>query len=140
MNGIVSFRLCTLDDEALLKAVDLAVDEMYQTGKIPSRRIPARPNKDFDLLIGELIVRFKEKVIDKGRVRDISLLELINEDSGALSVRLYNALICLRNERNKRDLGDMSIRDIQKKDLVQFRNIGKKTWGEFEDFRSLILK
>lgn len=60
MNAITKFRLCTLTDEELLDAVDAATDRMYQTGKIPDRQIPARPDADFDLLIGELICRFIE--------------------------------------------------------------------------------
>lgn len=54
MNAICSFRKCTLSDEELIAAVDRACDEMYQTGRIQDRQIPARPNKDFDLLVGEL--------------------------------------------------------------------------------------
>lgn len=63
MNGIVGFRLCTLSDEALVKKVDQMCDKMYKTGKIPYRHIPAQPDHDFDLLIGELIYRFHEQVI-----------------------------------------------------------------------------
>ena len=63
MNGIVSFRLCTLSDEELIEKVDQGTDEMYKTGKIPARHIPARPDQDYDLLVGELILRFKEKII-----------------------------------------------------------------------------
>lgn len=63
MNGIVSFRLCTLTDEELVKKVDELTDKIYQDGKIPSRHIPAQPNNDYDLLVGELCVRFN-KLID----------------------------------------------------------------------------
>jgi len=62
MNSIASFRLCTLTDKELLKKVDCLCDEMYTTGKIPSRHIPARPDEDFDLLLGELLVRYNEKI------------------------------------------------------------------------------
>ena len=61
MNTIASFRLCKLSDEELVKRVDKACDKMYQTGKIPDRHIPARPDDDFDLLLGELIQRFMDK-------------------------------------------------------------------------------
>lgn len=44
----------------LIKKVDEMTDEMYQTGKILYRHIPARPNGDYDLLVGELLIRFKE--------------------------------------------------------------------------------
>lgn len=60
MNAITKFRLCTLTDDELLGAVDRATDQMYQTGKIPDRQIPARPDADFDLIVGELICRFIE--------------------------------------------------------------------------------
>lgn len=35
---------------------------MYQDGKVPVREIPARPNEDYDSLVGELILRFTEFV------------------------------------------------------------------------------
>jgi len=62
MNSIVSFRKCTLTDEELIEAVDTATDNMYIKGKIPSRNVPAEPNNDYDLLVGELLVRFKESL------------------------------------------------------------------------------
>ncbi len=60
MNGLVSFRLCNLTNEELIKKVDKQLDNIFIEGKIPSRHIPARPNDDFDLLVGELIMRFGE--------------------------------------------------------------------------------
>lgn len=60
MNTIATFRKCTLTNEELLRTVDQGTDEIYKTGKIPTRNIPARPNEDYDLLVGELILRFKE--------------------------------------------------------------------------------
>lgn len=62
MNALASFRKCTLTDEELLQAVDNGCDEMYRTGKIPTRHIPSRPNEDFDLLLGELLIRFDERL------------------------------------------------------------------------------
>ena len=62
MNGLVSFRLCKLSNEELIEKVDKTLDEMYQTNKIPLRHIPARPDSDFDLLVGEMIMRFGEMV------------------------------------------------------------------------------
>jgi len=62
MNAIVSFRLCTLSDEELISKINSKTDQMYEGGKIPSRNIPARPDDDYDLLIGELLIRFKEKL------------------------------------------------------------------------------
>lgn len=64
MNAIAKFRKCTLSDDELLKRVDSKVDEMYKKGKIPERHIPARPDDDFDLLVGELIIRYNEKLKD----------------------------------------------------------------------------
>jgi len=60
MNGIVSFRLCTLTDEQLIEKIDEVTDNMFREQKVPARHIPARPNEDYDLLIGELILRFGE--------------------------------------------------------------------------------
>lgn len=67
MNAIVGFKLCTLSDEDLIEAVDKATDKMYsEPYRVPCRSIPAKPNEDYDLLIGELLVRFKNAVIDSG--------------------------------------------------------------------------
>ena len=61
MNAIVSFRKCTLSNGELLKEVDSQTDKMYsEYGRIPDRQIPARPNKDYDMVVGELIMRFVE--------------------------------------------------------------------------------
>ncbi len=60
MNAIVQFRKCTLSNEDLIKKVDQMTDEVYKTGIIPSRHIPARPDNDYDLLVGELLLRFNE--------------------------------------------------------------------------------
>jgi len=65
MNSIASFRLNTLTDEELLEKIDSLTDEMFQNQKVPLRHIPARPNEDYDLLIGELLIRFKEKIDKK---------------------------------------------------------------------------
>lgn len=62
MNAICHFRKCTLTNEELLAKVDLAIDQLYQTGTIPSRHIPALPDSDFDLLVGELMLRFHDIV------------------------------------------------------------------------------
>jgi predicted transcriptional regulator len=62
MNQIVSFNLCTITDMELLKKVDEMTDNMYETREIPSRHVPARPNDDYDLLVGELVKRFYELI------------------------------------------------------------------------------
>jgi len=65
MNTIATFRKCTLTDSDLLKKIDKLTDNIYQTYSIPCRNSPARPNEDFDLLIGELIIRFQELIANK---------------------------------------------------------------------------
>jgi uncharacterized protein (UPF0147 family) len=68
MNIIVSFRLCKLTDEELINRVDKLTDGIYKDGKIPPRHIPAEPDNDFDLLVGELLVRFKERISNDNSV------------------------------------------------------------------------
>lgn len=63
MNAIVSFNLCTLTDEELVLKVDAMTDKMFATRQIPYMHVPARPDEDYDLLIGELIKRFYERII-----------------------------------------------------------------------------
>jgi hypothetical protein len=60
MNGIVSFRLLKLDTPALLEKVDAMTDEMFKEQKVPARHIPARPDADYDLLVGELVKRMQD--------------------------------------------------------------------------------
>lgn len=64
MNTIATFRKCILTDDELIRAVDKATDEIFKNGQIPSRNIPARPNEDYDLLVGELIIRYQEKFLN----------------------------------------------------------------------------
>jgi hypothetical protein len=68
MNQIVNFRLCKLGDDELLEKVDKLTDTMYQTGKIPDRQIPARPDGDYDLLVGELIKRYQDILKNERKV------------------------------------------------------------------------
>lgn len=60
MNSIVNFKMCTLSDKELIEKVDKMTDEIFKTGKLPNMHIPARPNEDYDLLVGELIRRYSE--------------------------------------------------------------------------------
>jgi hypothetical protein len=60
MNAITSFRLCKLSSHELIEKLDKQTDEMFQTQQVPTRHIPARPDADYDLLVGELILRFGE--------------------------------------------------------------------------------
>ena len=57
MNAIVSFRLCTLSDRELAERVDTMTDEMYKNSKLHPRHIPARPDQDYDLLVGEIMCK-----------------------------------------------------------------------------------
>lgn len=71
MNSLVGFNLCTLTDIELAIRVDEQTDKMYKTGEIPSRNIPAKPDEDYDLLVGELVKRFRSKVeTENKQVRD----------------------------------------------------------------------
>lgn len=59
MNQICNFRKCTLTDTELIDKVDKITDGMYtEKIEVPTRHIPARPDDDYDLLIGELLLRF----------------------------------------------------------------------------------
>jgi|GEM_PF-2708606 len=69
MNAIVKFGLCTLSDHELLRKVDQMTDNIYKTGKIPMRHIPARPNDDYDLLVGELVSRYVEMLNKEQKVQ-----------------------------------------------------------------------
>ena len=60
MNALASFRLCKLHSLELIDKLDNQTDEMFKTQQIPTRHIPTRPDSDYDLLVGELILRFKE--------------------------------------------------------------------------------
>lgn len=62
MNALVDFRLCTLSDEELLRKVDQLTDLMYRNNQIHPCHIPARPNEDYDLLVGELVKRFYDRI------------------------------------------------------------------------------
>ena len=57
--GLIQFRKCTLTDKELAGAVAEGLAKMYTPPvEVPSRNIPARPDQDFDLLVGELVFRF----------------------------------------------------------------------------------
>jgi hypothetical protein len=62
MNAITKFRLCTLSNEELLAKVDEMTDWMFETQEVPTRQIPANVDGDYDLLIGEMVLRFSELV------------------------------------------------------------------------------
>src|SRR5690554_4706077 len=95
MNGVATFRLCKLSNNDLIKKVDSGTDEMFKTGKIPTRNIPARPDQDYDLLVGEMIYRFDEQ---SARIRELEevvegmLFEVKRTISPELREKAENAL------------------------------------------------
>ena len=75
MNSISNFRLCTLTDVELLQEIDRQTDKMFTEQKVPVRHIPAEPNKDYDLLIGELLIRNTEKIKALQELLDLKQLK-----------------------------------------------------------------
>lgn len=75
MNAIAKFRKCTLSNEQLCQKVDELTDNFYKTGdnRVLERYIPARPNDDYDLLVGELILRFYDTFKDQQVVQVVCM-------------------------------------------------------------------
>ena len=72
--GLVQFRKCTIADRDLAEAVVKGMNEMYTDPvSVPTRQIPARPNEDFDLITGELIVRYLEKTELLKQIRSLDI-------------------------------------------------------------------
>jgi hypothetical protein len=73
MNKIVYFRKCTLSDKELIAKVDKKTDELFRNEtdreRVLTRHIPAQVNEDYDLLVGELIIRFNELVDNNSRAQ-----------------------------------------------------------------------
>ncbi len=69
----------TLSDEELLKKVDKMTDKIYAVNdsvRLPShiyRHIPARPNEDYDLLVGRLIRKFQQLQKEKDKLKKAGL-------------------------------------------------------------------
>ena len=103
MNQIASFRLCTLSNDELLKKVDSLTDEMYKNGKIHTRHIPARHDSDYDLLIGELILRFSESQSELQSLRD-RVREL--EECAVLCQPPVSGSVCYKECSNTQPSGD----------------------------------
>ncbi len=78
--GIIQFRKCSLTDEQLAEAAAAWLARIYTPPiQVPTRHIPARPDEDFDLIIGELIYRFHSRTpnsfllrFDAERLQDVS--------------------------------------------------------------------
>ncbi len=60
MNAIAKFRLTKLTDDELLLKVDQLTDNLFKNQEVPTINIPAQPDNDYDLLVGELILRFMD--------------------------------------------------------------------------------
>lgn len=72
--GLIQFRKCTLTDKPLAEAVAAGLNKMYsEPVAVPSRHIPARPDEDFDLLVGEIVVRFLEKTEVLKQIRHLDI-------------------------------------------------------------------
>lgn len=72
--GLIQFRKCTLTDKPLAEAVAAGLIQMYKEPvSVPTRHIPARPDEDFDLLVGEMVVRFLEKTEVLKQIRHLDI-------------------------------------------------------------------
>lgn len=88
MNALTYFRLCKLSSHELIEKLDKQTDEMFQTQQVPTRHIPARPDADYDLLVGELIMRFGELEAFINSV-EADLSDMMNNDGiGVKAVNL----------------------------------------------------
>ena len=88
MNAITSFRLCKLSTHDLVAKIDKQTDNIFKNQEIPTRHIPARPDADYDLLIGELILRFGELEAFINSV-EADLSDMMNNDGiGVKAVNL----------------------------------------------------
>lgn len=80
MNGVATFRKCSLSNDELIKRADGMIDSLYNENadrhKILSRHIPARPDEDFDLVLGEVLLRLR----DAGSVKKLQDLMDWNHD------------------------------------------------------------
>ena len=76
------FRKCTLNDKTLTEAVASELFKMYTPPvAVPSRRIPAQPDEDFDLIVGEMVVRFIEKSDILKRIKQIDIQHKLDHGS-----------------------------------------------------------
>ncbi len=88
MNAIASFRLCKLSTQDLIAKIDEQTDNMFKNQEVPVRHIPARPDADYDLLIGEMILRFGEMEAFINSV-EADLSDMMNNDGiGVKAVNL----------------------------------------------------
>ena len=94
MNGIATFRLCTLKHKELIKKIDKSTDNMFVSGKLPNRFIPARPNEDYDLIVGEMIYRFDEmlNMLDFANKELSDLYQTFGTSTAATSLKIAEFL------------------------------------------------
>lgn len=104
MNNLVSFRLCSLSDEELIQKLDEQTDKMFKEQKVPSSNIPARPNDDYDLLVGELILRFSDLIKQKPRKSPVKM------ENSKLLKEIENTINGLRVIRIRRVWNSLEIR------------------------------
>jgi len=64
--ALCNFGLCDLSDHELAARVSAGMEQVYESGKVPARRVPADPNSELDLLIGEMTRRFLGKDVAPG--------------------------------------------------------------------------
>jgi len=75
-----------LSDESLLDKVDKATDKLFESQEVPTRHIPAKPDSDYDLLVGELILRHEDKTSLLKDARDLLVLCTLLDKSGQCSL------------------------------------------------------
>jgi hypothetical protein len=102
MNRIIGFRSCKLSNTELFDKVDKQTDEIFKNGNIPQLHVPARPNHDYDLLIGELLLRFlsmeKENEIFK---KDLNTMTAVKRENATLLAEKIIAIQLLGSDGQK---------------------------------------
>lgn len=86
----------------LAEAVANGLNKMYEHPvSVPTRNIPARPNEDFDLLIGEVLVRFLEKTDIVKQIRHIDIENKMESGSFFLSQEVREKIAsALKHEKD----------------------------------------
>jgi len=91
--GLVQFRECSLADRPLAEAVAAGLTKMYEEPvTVPSRHIPARPDEDFDLLVGEMVLRYLEKTEVLKQIRHLDIEHKMEHGKFFLPLDLRNKI------------------------------------------------